>query len=636
MDAMHAKDAINAMDATNPDSPSDPPENARGDSPQTAMDALEDQWRAKWEAALRVWSHYVMLRPPQFFHDSKDARAHGLEESFAAISMVTLETSVDLQRVVEFHVEDFAMPVLCHEIGHHVLCPGNLADYARLIAIIRPVVGDQKRAALMENLFADFVVNDRLYSSRGLPMVELYDRLHAHTATLDQPEKLEESGSKLWTFYLRVYETWWRLPRGSLAGPHITREMDVDAGIAARILRVFGHRWLVAIKQLAYVFLKYLPTPDEISKVILPNLDWESIGDLDPEELGKAVYGLTSISPEEAAAADITELDAYGQKSGKGPSGDLDSGQNEPSLGQHRTPAQFGQILKDLGANLTPNQVAVQYYREVASPHLVPFPTIPQASRGKIPEGSGTWETGDELEALDYELSIYESPVVIPGITTRRRLYGEDVGSDEAADPLYLDVYVDCSGSMPNPLTQLSYLTLAAVIMSLSALRAGAKVQATLWSDYGRFKSTNGFIDDETELLGIVTGFVSGGTGFPLNVLRDTYAMYPETEPPAHIMVISDAGVDTMLDKDEQDTPGEEIAKMALEKCRGGGTLVLNMFPSVWNDQHERLKELGFDIFLVRRWQELEAFSREFSSRTYGQKTLDRKRYLRPGGPGSD
>ena len=65
--------------------------------------------------------------------------------------------------------------------------------------------------------------------------------------------------------------------------------------------------------------------------------------------------------------------------------------------------------------------------------------------------------------------------------------------------PLDLDLYVDCSGSMPNPQVNVSYLTLAGAIVALSALRAGARVGTIhlsniLGSMAGAFTVSFGFV----------------------------------------------------------------------------------------------------------------------------------------------
>jgi hypothetical protein len=116
----------------------------------------------------------------------------------------------------------------------------------------------------------------------------------------------------------------------------------------------------------------------------------------------------------------------------------------------------------------------------------------------------------------------------------------------------------------------------------------------------------------------LITANLSGGTGFPLNILRETYKTYTPEQPPAHILVISDEGVDTMLQPDEYKTPGETIVTEALAKCRGGGSLVLNIWENSKNARIKRLGELGFEIYRVRDWAQLERFAREFSERKYG------------------
>ncbi|MHA1733578.1 MAG: VWA domain-containing protein [Promethearchaeota archaeon] len=578
------------------------------------MAQTEAEWSRAWPEALRLWSPYVILRKPVFYHSTIEARKAGIQETIAQISMADLGTSVDLQLVSELGLEGMALPVLAHEIGHHVLCPGSLVEMARMIALIKPVFNDAQRAGYMENLYGDLLINDRLYRSRHLPIPQIYKKMVSH---LDDSDPV----TPLWTLYMRVYETLWQLPKGFLASASsIDKRMDLDAGLAARIIKIYSANWYLGLKKIAYVFLPYFPPPEvNIRCSFMPNLDSENIGDLDPAEIAKRLHGLIQIGEGEEEAASIGEGDIYEVNPQDlprfGPETDA------RARGQVRTPAQYGQVLEDLGLKLQPKEAAVLYYSELALPELIPFPTNVQKSGGTIPEGALPWELGDDLDALDWNLSLSESPVVFPGLTTRQVAFGEDSGDDVSDEPINLDLYIDCSGSMPNPHFELSYLTLAGVIMTMSALRAGAKVQVTLWSSYGTFKSTHGFIDDEQELLGIVTDFISGATGFPLNILRETYLEkeYPSDGPPAHIMVISDDGVDTMLQYDEFKTPGWEIVTESLKRCRGGGTLVLNIPTGYWNKEHEKLGTV-FDVFIVRDWVELREFAAEFSKRTWSDR----------------
>src|SRR6185369_16027227 len=135
---------------------------------------------------------------------------------------------------------------------------------------------------------------------------------------------------------------------------------------------------------------------------------------------------------------------------------------------------------------------------------------------------------------------------------------------------------------MPNPQRNVSYLALAGAILCLSALRAGARVQATLWSGKREFETTPGFVRDERALLRVLTGFFGGATAFPIHVLRDTFEARRANARPAHILVISDDGVSTMFERDERGASGWDIVGSALARARGGGTLVLNL-PENWD-----------------------------------------------------
>ena len=137
------------------------------------------------------------------------------------------------------------------------------------------------------------------------------------------------------------------------------------------------------------------------------------------------------------------------------------------------------------------------------------------------------------------------------------------------AEALDLDLYVDSSGSIANPQVQLSFLALAGAIIAMSCLRSGGRVQATLWSGAQQFETTDGFVTDVDQVLRIMTGYIGGATAFPIHVLRDTYAERDDRARPVHILVISDAGVTTMFDRDERGGDGVEIARTALERARG-------------------------------------------------------------------
>ena len=90
---------------------------------------------------------------------------------------------------------------------------------------------------------------------------------------------------------------------------------------------------------------------------------------------------------------------------------------------------------------------------------------------------------------------------------------------------------------------------------------------------------------------------------------------------PAHILIISDDGVTTLFDKDERNASGWDVAAMALKNARGSGTMVLNLHRA-WQDNPDLARanaEQGWQIHVVRNWEELLAFAKWFSALKYGQ-----------------
>jgi hypothetical protein len=177
---------------------------------------------------------------------------------------------------------------------------------------------------------------------------------------------------------------------------------------------------------------------------------------------------------------------------------------------------------------------------------------------------------------------------------------------------------------MPNPQQLTSYPALAGAILCLSALRAGARVQATLWSGKNQFQTTDGFVRDENAILRVLTGYIGGATAFPIHILRDTYAARKPDARPAHVLVISDDGVSTMFDHDERGNSGRDIAAMALKRAAGGGTLVLNL-PQQWEatggpcaDICRARDEQGWHVHRVATLEDLVEFARQFSRLRYG------------------
>jgi len=600
-------------------------------SPDEDIKALEKEWVAAWPAALAMWSKYTRLRPPRLCLSNKDALSEGLSQSFAMIRLADQSVVINLAHVTAAGLQDYALEILAHEIGHHILAPATLTDHARMVARMRwglPTV--EQHAPMVANLYTDLLINDRLHRESDLRLPEVFKALRP-----------EESMGALWSVYLRIYELLWSLSRGTLGVSEPEDHMEGDAWLGARLIRSYRRDWLEGSGRFAILMLRYLLEDAEAAKSMASWADTRAaahggmpngLTEIDPEERAGAIHpsedpelsGLTDVSAEDVEAPPLNV------RADQGLSG-----------GQAREPFEYGEVLRATGIELGDHEVAVRYYRERAQPHLVPFPkSARESGSDPLPEGLEPWDIGHPLDDVDWLESVLASPTVVPGMTTVQRVWGTTEGTARGSEPFDLDLYVDSSGSMANPQYHVSYPALAGAIICLSALRVGASVQATLWSGKNQVMSTPGFVRDTDAILRILTGFYGGGTAFPLPTLRRTYENRRPDERPVHVMVISDDGVTTMFDDDELGNSGWDVSRRALNVAKGGGTFVLRTAKNweslankyeVYRDMRRARDELGWHIYPVSSWEDLVDFARQFSREAYDlSKRADEECEARP------
>ncbi len=99
---------------------------------------------------------------------------------------------------------------------------------------------------------------------------------------------------------------------------------------------------------------------------------------------------------------------------------------------------------------------------------------------------------------------------------------------------------------------------------------------------------------------------------------RDTWDRRQPSDPPGHVVVVSDDGADTMLQPDEKGESGAAICARALERARAGGTLVLSLSDRKWAAQ-ATFERLGWSVHRVTEWAELVQFARAFVRRLYAE-----------------
>ncbi|MGY0612551.1 hypothetical protein [Luteimonas sp. A501] len=597
-----------------------------------ADDALLARWQAAWPRALEAWSRYTRLRDPRLCSSTLEAAEEGLSGSFAMIRLADQRVVVDLEQVRRLGLGDYAVEVLAHEIGHHLLAPATVTDHVRLLARLRAALPTLERhAPMVANLYTDLLINDRLARQAGLRIADIYRAIAAAAPA--------SPADGVWGLYMGIYEQLWSLPAGALGGNTDDAVLRGNAWLGARLVRAYAGDWLDGAGAFAALLLPWLVDGGQDRRL-------QALMDTRHAAAGGEPVDAGEIEAGEAAGALHPAFDprVTGDEA-RGAAGDDEAGstttdatpaavdavgtvpQRQP--GQAREPFEYGEILRASGIELDDHAMAVRYYREQALPHLVPFPALRQPEAEELHfEGVEPWQVGDPLDELDWMQTLMQSPTPVPGLTTVRRSLGAAPGRQPETLPVDLDLYVDSSGSMPDPRWQVSYLALAGAIVSLSALRSGSRVQATLWSGKQQVLHTDGFVRSEEAILRVLTGFFGGATAFPIHRLRETYASRAPTDRAVHILHLSDDGITTLFDDDERGNSGWDVSARALAAARGGGTMALNLPAPLpagpdpeaawhWMTDLLRARQAGWAIHSIRDMEDLLEFARAFARRHY-------------------
>jgi hypothetical protein len=540
------------------------------------------------------------------------------------IRLVDHTVVISLRQVRDEHLTDFALEILAHEIGHHVYCPADLSDNARLLARIRAGLPTRETLApMIGNLYTDLLINDRLQRTAGLNIAGVYRQLAIPVQ------------SKLWSLYMRIYEFLWSLQRGELATAATDRRLDTDAQLGARLIRSYAKDWLNGAGRFAALCLPYVLEDTKKSHESL-RASWHDTrcagnGGM-PDGLAEIEVGESEGAIHPSEDPELSGIDAgprVANASGAGESTARTKGTGVKTMKRYRGPLEYTEVLRATGLDLDPHAITARYYRERAIPHLVSFPvrTVPQTV-DPLPEGLDTWDIGSPLEEIDWLGSIQTSPNVIPGLTTRQRLFGSSPGTTPEKQPVDLYLGVDCSGSMGDPSTRLSYPVLAGAIIALSALRVGSRVMVALSGEPGRTITTDGFVRDQTAVLHILTSYLGTGTSFGIHRLDETFRNWPATARPVHILIVSDNDIFSSLERRATNRLGWDVAREAVAKARGGGTYVLELpqylqqspnAPPVLDPGRARMQGDGWNVSPVGNMEELVDFARKFSQVSYGR-----------------
>jgi hypothetical protein len=478
---------------------------------EEAQRALEAQVQAAWPAAQARWSRFLLLGEPVV--------GRGLS-TVAQIHLGDRRITLDGPRLLRYGLEGAVEAILAHEIGHHVRYPGTLAAHARMRLMERALIPLKDYSLL--NLFTDLLINEYLGRWYKEALASVYRAFHAEIVWARDPAFL---------FYMAVYEELWGLAPGSLVGP----------GWEAFSARYPGHRVdaqllgqrLFALGPNVYVQLLYFLS---VFSAYLAPFEGEEPERADP-------YACLEDSPSAEDWADALvpgarEREALRRAVAEGWIRAEDGeriGGGEGSL-ERRILSLPGQGSGD--AALVP-EVMAAWYRIQAEKYLLRPPPIPTLGEAVVPTTLERWEPGESSQEIDWTQTLLQhGPVLGAAAPLRRVRIAEIEGYEVPFWQPRVEIYLDVSGSMPDPRRSQNAMTLAAQILTLGATRAGGHARALLYSTEAvRYWA---WCRSEVELSRFLMHYIGAGTRFPFGALQASVEECGGRQPARVIITDSD------------------------------------------------------------------------------------------------
>jgi hypothetical protein len=450
-----------------------------------------------WKDALALWDVSVNLSPPVGV--SGKGKSHWTaDEPLAYIDLESRQVVVNLPLLAKLGAAGSLTAVLAHEIGHHVRFPHSLALAASLQLLEKRLVPGLRQS--LTNLFYDLLVNEFVGRTRREDLCRVYEGFVRQPGAETPP---------VFAFYLAVYEELWGKPAGSLVPKAALATMDERyPGWRAEARQFAETFYALPNVQLQFVyfcsrFVRYVPDPEKLAFVVPLGHDAPLP---DEDALDAAVRGIGAEENEDA----LREAQERGllEDSGLDARAESDPLDAIDAVTRH-LPGQSAAAFK--------LALVSRHYKRLVDEHLIEPPPAPRAPEPSLPTITEDWEWGDGLRAIDWTASLLARGALAPAQPLRRDLAPDEPSPLARAFPA-VEIYLDTSGSMPDPSRSLNAMTLAALVLAASALRRQGVVRGIVYSS-GKPLVSDWMYDEERARLFLLQ-YAGGGTDYPFSVLK--------------------------------------------------------------------------------------------------------------------
>jgi hypothetical protein len=461
-----------------------------------------------WPKAQALWSRFLLLSQPV---DQAE------QASVAQINLATRQVSLHHKLILGKGLVDCVEALLAHEVGHHVRYPGTLAVEARLRLLERSLVPIKGYSLI--NLFTDLLINEIVGQTMREQLVRIYQAFTADIVWERDPAFL---------FYLSVYEELWSLEPGTLLGPHrdaferwIGKAGCAYAGYRADAQMLAQNLWTLGPN----LFTQFLYFVSVVSRYIRPQMG-EAPDGQDPYSCGRGepspddwADALTPSAREQAAIERALREGWLREEQGKR--------MKDAQALERRIRGLPGVDSAD--ETMVP-EVMAAYYRREAHRYLLRPPPVKMLGEAVVPTTLDEWEPGDPLRDVDWLATLIErGPLYGAAQPLKRVRIAEVEGYDVPLWQPRVEIYLDVSGSMPDPRRTRNAMTLAAQILNSGAIRAGGWARAVLYS--GATVTYWEWCRSEIELSRFLMHFIGGGTVFPFELLEKSLHECGSTQP---------------------------------------------------------------------------------------------------------
>jgi hypothetical protein len=456
---------------------------------------------AAWPRAQARWSPFLLLKHPV------DDEA---QPTVAHIHLGTRQVALHHKLIAEKGLADCVEAILAHEIGHHVRYPASLVTQARLRLLERSLLPFDDYSVI--NLFTDLLINETIGHELHEPLARTYQAFSGDSNWEEGPAFL---------FYMAVYEELWQMEPGSLMGPGV-KEFEkayhgyrADAQVLSQDLFALGPNLFTQFIYFLSVLSRYI-RPQKGKQPIIIDPYSCGCGDPSPEDWAEALTPSTrELQAIERALAEGWLREETGDRM-----------RDEKAL-ERRIRGLPG--TKGADATLVP-EVMAAYYRQQAERYLIKPPPQKRLGEAVVPTTLDDWEVGDAPRDIDWLSTLVQRGPVYGVVQPLKRVSIADVEGHEVAmwQPR-IEIYLDVSGSMPDPRTTRNAMTLAAQILHTAAIRAGGWARALIYSN-AAVKHWD-WCRSEVELSRFLMHYVGGGTIFPFDVLQKSVQECVGTQP---------------------------------------------------------------------------------------------------------